>query len=166
MAVRGAVIGLGRLLRLDVLDQKTGKNRVERIRGKWLVWIPGKRRFGIGALVKRNVLSRLPATVVKAHRRFHESNPRTVSIIDVPEPRGVLQQIGLVRALVYDVPHAVKSPGKNKFHWHHAFGDTGHKGGKEYPTKVMPALMKDRAGNLFIKRRPGNIFTVDTWLRG
>jgi len=30
----------------------------------------------------------------------------------------------------------------------------------------MPALVRDSRGNLFIKRRKGNIFTVDTWLRG
>ena len=35
-----------------------------------------------------------------------------------------------------------------------------------YTPKVMPALCQDSKGNLFIKRRKGNIFTVDTWLRG
>jgi hypothetical protein len=33
-------------------------------------------------------------------------------------------------------------------------------------TRVMPALMMDARGHIFIHRRPGNIFRVDTWLRG
>lgn len=164
-APRGAALGIGRLLSLEVLDPRTGRTRKRTLRGKWLVWIPGKRRFAIGTLRGR-AAGRLPAAVAKAHQRFHGAGSRSVSLIDVPEASGRLQQLGLVKALVYDVPRSITSPGKNPYHWHHAFGDTGHQGGSDYPTKVMPALVTDRAGNLFIRRRPGNIFTVDTWLRG
>jgi hypothetical protein len=68
--------------------------------------------------------------------------------------------------LVYEVPQTVRSPGKNPYQWHHAFGDTGHKGGKAYSTAVMPWLARDSKGNLFFVRRQGNIFNVDSWLRG
>ena len=71
-----------------------------------------------------------------------------------------------MKALVYTVPRKINSPEKNPYQWHHAFGDTGHKGGDHYPERVMPALMKDQKGNLFFKRRPGNIYKVDQWIRG
>lgn len=87
-------------------------------------------------------------------------------MVDAPSPTGVLAKVGLVKSLTYEVPTRIRSPEKNRYRWHHAFGDTGHKGGDTYPERVMPALLRDARGNLFIKRRPGNIFTVDTWLRG
>ncbi len=166
MASKGAVLGIGRLLSLEILDPKTGRTRKQTIRGKWLVWIPGSRRFGIAPILKQHVAGKLPSNVAKAHRRFHSAAPSTASLVDVPTPTGKMTQLGLVKALVYDVPRSLRSPEKNPYHWHHAFGDTGHNGGDRYPTRVMPALVRDRAGHLFIKRRPGNIFTVDTWLRG
>jgi hypothetical protein len=166
VAAKGAVLGIGRLLRLEIFDPKTGRTRSQRFNGKWLVWQPKGRRFGIGSIVRQNAGGKLPAVVAKAHRRFHSTAAQSTSLVDIPEPRGQLKQIGLVRALVYDVPRSLRSPEKNSYQWHHAFGDTGHKGGDHYSPRVMPALVRDSAGNLFIKRRPGNIFTVDSWLRG
>lgn len=84
----------------------------------------------------------------------------------MPDRGPTVKNVGLLKSLVYYVPSKIRSPGKNKYLWHHAFGDTGHKGGDSYPIKVMPMLQRDSAGNLFIKRRPGNIFRVDNWLRG
>lgn len=180
MAAKGAVLGVGRLLSLEVLDPKTGRTKTIRPSKRWLAWMPKKRAYcivrvlgkptGLGNFALVGTGQRTVAEALKlitpAHARFHQAKPKTVVRVDVPTPKGKLQQVGLVKALVYDVPRTVRSPEKNPHHWHHAFGDTGHKGGDHYPLKVLPALMKDRAGNLFIRRRPGNIFTVDTWLRG
>ncbi len=178
MAAKGAVLGVGRLLSLTVLDQKTGRTSTIRPAKRWLAWAVKKRTYCIcRVLAPRRIdtsgfvgtgqkFPKLPAEVRAAHAKFHAAAPRGAMAVDVPTPSGPLRLIGLVSALVYDVPHSIRSPEKNKFHWHHAFGDTGHKGGDTYSTRVMPALMKDRKGNLFIRRRPGNIFTVDTWLRG
>lgn len=166
--VAGSLVGLGTLESLEVLDPRTGRTRTQRFGGgrKWLGWDTGKRRFAICRVVREAGAAQLGAAVEKAHRRFHTEAPRAAVVADVPTPSGRLTQIGLVRALTYIVPRRVLSPEKNPYRWHHAFGDTGHKGGASYPQRVMPALMRDAKGNLFIKRRPGNIFTVDTWLRG
>lgn len=159
-----AALGVGRLTSLEVCNPSGGKSHVIRPKGKWLGWIPRKRQFII-CTVLGPASEALPSTIAKAHRKFHCSPSRRAQRVEAPSPTGRLTQVGLVKALTYRVPKQVKSPGKNPYHWHHAFGDTGHKGGV-YTPKVMPALCRDSKGNLFIRRRKGNIFTVDTWLRG
>lgn len=174
MKPRGVVLGIGRLLRLEVLDPRTGRSRVYTPRGKWLTWDTGKKCYRIATIVKHGLGGaevgtgqHLPPAIQQAHRRFHDKKPDGGLLIDAPNPSGRLRQVGLLKALVYDTPRAkIRSPSKNKYQWHHAFGDTGHEGRTDYPTKVMPAVLKDAKGNWFIRRRPGNIFTVDTWLRG
>lgn len=160
-----STLGVGRLTSLELLNPQTGKTSVRRISGKWLAWRPKSKAFVICRVVKRSQ-ARLSPRIEKAHRKFHLApSSGSPKVIDAPEPSGDLRQIALLKALTYLVPNEVRSPSKNNSHWHHAFGDTGHKGGK-YTPKVMPALCVDRKGNLFIRRRKGNIFTVDSWLRG
>lgn len=161
----GALLGIGLLTSLEILNPATGKATTQNVRGKWLAWDPSRKAFHI-CTVKGRAGRGLPATVVKAHKSFHSAAPRATVTADVPASAGGERQVGLVKALTYRVPAQVNSPEKNPHLWHHAFGDTGHKGGDDYPQKVMPALVRDRASNLFIRRRPGNIFRVDTWLRG
>ena len=160
-----AFIGLGKLTSLEVLNPQTGRATMRKCGAKWLAWDPSHKRFVI-CNARGRATGTLPPNITKAHRRFHNAAARSAVTVEFPEPVGAMTQIGLVRALTYSVPKTVKSPEKNRYLWHHAFGDTGHAGGDHYPQKVMPALMRDAKGNLFIKRRPGNIFTVDTWLRG
>jgi hypothetical protein len=186
-----SVVGLGRLTQLEVIDPRTERSHVVHLTGRWLVWDTKRRAFYVTrGRDDQRVDARLPPAVTAAHRRFHRAAPRNVYRIMVPvSPRGGARALGLIKSLVYVVPKRLVSPGKNGYRWHHALGDTGHEahqarqGGQryprfhrfgdeeglhhiDYPTKVMPALLKDRHGDLFIKRRPGNIFTVDTWLRG
>lgn len=157
-----ALVGIGRLVSLEVL--KDGKVSMLRPSGRQLAWDPAARAFHIVTPV-RKVRKALPPKVARAHQAFHQAPSTHAWTVRAPSPQGALRDLGLVKALTYFVPPAIKSPEKNRYLWHHAFGDTGHKGGK-YPTKVMPALLKDARGNLFIRRRRGNIFTVDSWLRG
>ena len=160
-----ALLGIGHLTGLEILDPKTGRVTKKTLRGKWLAWDTARRAFHI-CTARKSAGGSLPASIRKAHRKFHAAESRSAVLADVPASAGGEQQIGLIKALTYRVPPKVNSPEKNPYHWHHAFGDTGHKGGDSYPEKVMPALVRDRRGNLFIRRRPGNIFRVDTWLRG
>ena len=160
-----ALLGIGTLTGLEILDPATGRTRRMGFRGKWLAWNPGQKCFHI-CVVKSRAAQALPPSLAKIHRRFHDADPGAAVAVDVPASSGGETQVGLVKALTYRVPRQVKSPEKNPYVWHHAFGDTGHKGGDAYPQKVMPALVRDSRGNLFIRRRPGNIFRVDTWLRG
>ncbi len=172
----GSLLGIGYLTSLEVLDAKTGRARTVKPRGKlWLGWLTSAKNYRVCTVAKNGqtkfsrehlVGTGMAPAVVRAHRRFHQAPPRGAITVDMPDPSGPLKQLGLLKALTYSVPKKVKSPDKNRYLWRHAFGDTGHKGGDTYPTKVMPALMQDAKGNLFIKRRPGNIFTVDSWLRG
>jgi len=159
-----SALGVGRLTSLELLDPQSGRASVKRISNKWLGWLPAKRAFVICRVVKRNP-AKVSSSIERAHRRFHSAPSSGSYVVDVPTPSGALRQIALIKALTYMVPNDIKSPSKNKAHWHHAFGDTGHNGGT-YTPRVMPALCRDAKGNLFIKRRKGNIFTVDSWLRG
>lgn len=162
---QGSLLGIGVLTTMEVLNERTGKTRTIRVSGRWIGWNPSRRCFHI-CRVQQRATGRLPPQVVALHRKFHQARPSGAFTVDVPTPAGPLREVGLLKSLIYEVPPAVRSPGKNRYQWHHAFGDTGHKGGSNYPTKVMPALRVDARGNYFIVRRPGNIFRVDTWLRG
>ncbi len=160
-----STLGVGRLTSLELLNPSTGKVTTRMIRGKWLAWRPKARAFVICNVVRKNPMSKLSPAIQRAHRKFHLAASSRAKVIDAPTPSGALRDVGLIKALTYDVPNEIISPSKNKAHWHHAFGDTGHKGGK-YTPKVMPMLCVDRKRQLFICRRKGNIFTVDSWLRG
>lgn len=165
MAGPHALLGIGTLSELEVFNPATKRSTTMRLRNRWLAWDTKRRAFHI-CVPKSRKANPLPAGVLKAHRKFHSAASGAALMADVPNPIGTLKQVGLLKALVYHVPSQVRSPEKNTYAWHHAFGDTGHKGGATYPERVMPALMRDSKGNLFIKRRKGNIFRVDTWLRG
>lgn len=160
-----ALLAIGTLHDLEV--ERGGKTTHLKPRGCWLAWDRGAKAFHIVKAKRRQSgLAGLPASILAAHRKFHDSDPLGAMVAEVPVAKGKVTEIGLLRALVYRVPRQVKSPEKNPYVWHHAFGDTGHKGGKNYPDRVKPMLVRDAAGNYFIRRRPGNIFTVDQWLRG
>jgi len=164
-----SVLGVGRLTSLELFDPQSNRSRTKTIRGKYLAWRPTARAFAICTIVKKSAAKVSPA-IERAHRKFHLAPSRRALVINRPEPVGKLKQLGLIKALTYFTPNpgaldGINSPSKNNAHWHHAFGDTGHRGGT-YTPKVMPALCSDERGNLFIRRRKGNIFTVDSWLRG
>lgn len=156
------LVSLGALVELEVADGKGNDLMVLRPHNAMLAW--DGRRFHI-CRVTGATKKNLPSSVVSKHKTFHRAPPKGALLGDSPAAQGPLRQVGLLKALTYRVPARIDSPSKKRHLWHHDFGDTGHRGGK-YPTRVMPALMKDARGNLFIKRRKGNIFSVDEWLRG
>ncbi len=159
-----ALLCIGQLRDLELYDPHTNRTAHIKPKGKWLAW-DGK-QFQI-CNVRGQVNATLPSSVVAKHRKFHAANPQGKPFLaSMPDRGPTVRDVGLLKSLVYYVPSKIRSPGKNKYLWHHAFGDTGHKGGDSYPIKVMPMLQRDSAGNLFIKRRAGNIFRVDNWLRG
>lgn len=154
-----ALLCIGRLVSLTLA--KPGKTI--RLKNKWLAW--DGRNLHI-CTVTGTTKALLPASLAKKHATFHNAPPQgNPFTAECPKPSKGAQQLGLVKGLVYTVPRKIDSPEKNPYLWHHAFGDTGHEGGA-YPEKVMPALLKDAKGNLFFKRRRGNIYRVDQWLRG
>lgn len=158
-----ALLCIGRLLRLELVEKSSEKEATIRPKNKWLAW-DGKNLHI--CTVNGQTTAKLPSSVVAKHSKFHNRAPQGKPFTaECPSSLGKLQFLGLIKALVYTVPKKVDSPNKNPYQWHHNFGDTGHRGG-EYPKSVMPALMKDSRGNIFIKRRKGNIYTVDEWLRG
>lgn len=160
-----ALLSIGRLTSVELLDPDTGKVATIRPKGKWLAWDRAKKNFAV-CTIKGRTTARLPTGVIKQHSKFHNAPPGLGALTgNNPAASGALKPLGLVKALVYVVPKNIHSPNKNGSIWHHSFGDTGHRGGA-YSPKVMPLLMQDRNGNLFFKRRRGNIYRVDEWLRG
>ena len=158
------LLGVGQLVKLEVKTSR-GKRTLS-LRQRYLGWDTGRKAFHI-CTIKGRQNPAAPSAVAAAHRRFHGAPPKGAFVAEVPQfnPRAKAEFVGLVQSLVYTVPDEVRSPEKNRIAWHHAFGDTGHKGGSHYPDKVMPALYRQN-GHLFIVRRKGNIFNVDNWLRG
>lgn len=172
MTPRRMLLTLGRLKSLTILTSPdTGETETIRPHDQWLAWEASKRRFHI-CTVMGYVSDEVPLTanvrsVLKAHKKFHASGASAQPFIaECPTPpRGAMYTLGVVKSLIYTVPKHIVSPIKNKYLWDHQFGDVGHKGGGNYPESVMPFLRTD-GKHLFIVRRPGNIFTVDKWIRG
>lgn len=159
-----ALLCIGKLIKLELVEESSDREAKLSLKDKWLAW--DGRNLHI-CTVKGTTNARLPANIAGKHRKFHNADPQGKPFVaECPSPSGKTSRVGLVKALVYTVPRKINSPEKNPYHWHHAFGDTGHKGGDHYPKSVMPALMKDQKGNLFFKRRNGNIYKVDQWIRG
>jgi len=154
---------LGRLVSITVHNPKTGRSTTRQMRGKYLATSNGKDLLIVVAKRKSN--KRLSAAALRRHKRFHKAKPSEVWEGEHPDPQGKLQQTGLLKSLIYYVPRSFGSPEKKEINWDHAFGDTGHEG-KKYPPKYYPALMKDARGNLYIKRRPGNIYKTTDWIVG
>lgn len=165
-----ALLTLGKLVNMEVFDPDTGKTKKLRLANKWVASDSGGRTLHFCTVKRKNSKRRIPAATAKAHRKFHGKNGDDNAWEgDCPKPNGKLRQVGLVKAITYRVPEDIESPEKNPYHWHHAFGDTGHENGErrtDYPAKFYPALMRDARGNYFLKRRPGNIFKVTDWIIG
>lgn len=157
------MLTIGTLLELDIVPKGKGRAKKHHLRNKYLLW--DGRNLHIAKRTGKSS-AKLNGNIAKKHKKFHNAPANGTMAGEIPDQVGALKEIGLIKGLTYGVPRSIKSPGKNPYRWNHVFGDTGHKGGTHYPKKVMPVLMIDEADNLFIKRRKGNIFRVDTWLRG
>lgn len=158
-----SLLCIGRLIRLELVEPDSDKVATLRLKNKWLA---SNGRDLYICTVKGATTAKLPSGIRAKHKKFHNAEPKGKPFVgECPTKSGSTKVLGLIKALVYTVPRKINSPEKNPYLWHHAFGDTGHEG-KEYPKKVMPALLQDSKGNLFFKRRAGNIYRVDQWLRG
>jgi len=154
---------LGRLLDLEVVTSQ-GVRHIKP-RTTWLA-TDGHGKSLVLCQVRKKATVRISGQVASLHKRFHRAESRGAWEGFTPDPHGKLRTIGLLRSLVYKVPPgSIKSPEKNPYHWHHKFGDTGHKGGT-YPSYLYPAVQIDQKGNIFIVRRSGNIFKTSDWVRG
>lgn len=159
-----SVVGLGTLYEL-VVRTPSGDKRI-RPKGKWLAWDISSRNLVVGT--RRAGRGELSPAVRALHRKFHNAESRSTTMIEFPDgsPRGTS---GLLVSLTYRVPRGLKSPQKNPYTWIHKFGDHGESGhgafreGKEYPEKVMPLLVTD-GKSIWIKRRKGNRYYVTDWL--
>jgi len=165
-----ALVTTGRLVNIEIYDPDTKKVRKQAFRNKWLASSPNGRSMHICKVVRKNTTKKIPASALKSHKKFHGKNGSGKAWVgDCPEPKGKLKLVGWIKALTYSVPKEIKSPEKNPYHWHHAFGDTGHHTGKRepsYPPKYYPALYQDSDGNYFIRRRQDNIWKITDWIIG
>lgn len=160
-----SVLTIGHLKRIELLHPVSGETASYAIHNKWLAWDLGKNTYLI-CTARGRMNGRLAPAVIKKHQIFHAADPRPEPMRgNAPSPVGKLRPVGLLKSLVYHVPKKIYSPGKNGYKWNHELGDTGHKGGV-YTPKVMPLVLQDSRGNIFFRRRKGNIYKVDTWLRG
>lgn len=146
-----------------------------RLRGWFVGWVPtaSKDFVLVRALKGRSVRpGPLSSKAVQVYRQFHNTAPQRATVYDRPDPVGRLQEVALIKSLTYVVPQWMKSPEKRGVQWVHAFGDHGEeghgpvdaRGEKVYPTKLMPALLEDSVGNIYVKRRPGNRYDVTKWI--
>lgn len=159
------LVTLGRLINIEVYNPQSRKVTKKAFKGKWLC-TSGNGKDLLLCRILGPSDRRVSGAVAARHRKFHKESSKGAWKGELLEPVGRLRQVGLLKALTYEVPNSkIRSPEKNPYHWHHAFGDTGHRGGS-YPSKYFPAVLQDSKGNFFFKRRPGNIFKNTDWIRG
>lgn len=159
---------MGRLVSLEVLVN--GSRKTIRPSGRFLGYLPGNKTLCVLKKTSKAAPDSVASRVDKLHRRFHNCGPTKVTMWEWPDKKGRLKDVGRIVALTYSIPQGLRSPDKAKYLWHHEFGDHGERGhgpvrgSGNYPQKYMPTLQEDRAGNLYIKRMPGNKFYVTDWL--
>jgi hypothetical protein len=124
-----------------------------------LAW--GNRKLHLCIPAKGNPGS-LSSNVRDMHRKFHGADPGRAIVADCPTPKGGTKTLGLIKAITYQAT-GINSPAKKRHNWRHLFGDTGHEGRESHPKSLMPAMVQDAAGNVFIRRRAGNKYTVGVY---
>lgn len=153
-----------------VVEGSGGHGRKVNTKGLHLAWIPSRNNF---AIVKpsRAKPGQIDQSTRDVHAKFHAAAPSKAVAYNWPDQVGSLREVGLIRSLTYVVPTSVRSPTKHGCRWVHAFGDHGEEGHgpmrggvKVYPDTLKPMLLADEAGNLFVRRRPGNKYTVTDWI--
>lgn len=156
-----SLLQLGHLVRIEL---RSGHEISPR--GKILAW-GGDGRAGELFICKKvkGKAAELPASIRRQHRQFHGADPEKTVLAEVPEPYGNPEKVGLIKAVTYR-PVGIKSPSKKTYNWRHVFGDTGHEGKEGFPSSCMPALYRDKKGNLYIKRRSKNTFYVGMYSDG
>jgi len=166
---------LGDLVELVVVTPSGDRAlSTSKLRGKYLAWLPTKRNFAIVVKTSKAVRGTLTAKDREVFRKFHKGDPKRAAPYEWPDKIGNLVKIGRLKSLTYVVPESIQSPQKRVpgqiTRWVHEFGDHGERGHGEhdasggYPIRLMPILAKDRRGNLFILRQPGNKYDVTEWI--
>lgn len=166
---RSQGILLGHLVSMEVRQgARTGTVRGGAL---YVGWIPSSKTL---CLIRktRQATTRNPISrgVLSLHRRFHNADAQRATTFEWPDPVGKKRPLGRIVALTYKIPKGMKSPQKGRYLWKHEFGDHGERGhgpvrgSGHYPEKLMPLLQVDQAGNMFIKRMPGNRYYVTDWL--
>lgn len=158
---------MGSLTEIEV--EVDGRKKAIRPRSKLLGYLPkgkqlvimkrtGRKATGVGFGVRR------------LHKKFHNCPNEKAEVFEWPDPVGRRHNVGRIVSLTYSIPKGLRSPEKKRYRWHHEFGDHGERGhgpvrgSGNYPKKYMPMLQEDEAGNLYIKRMPGNKYYVTDWL--
>lgn len=159
---------MGRLVSLELAGED-GTIEIKP-KGVYLGWLPGQKTLCILTRKVGKGPKDIAVRMNNLHRKFHNCDPSKMTVWEWPDPVGRLTPLGRLQALTYKIPPWLKSPEKDRYLWHHEFGDHGERGhgpvgeSGNYPIKYMPLLQIDTRGHLFIKRMPGNKFYVTDWL--
>ena len=166
---------LGHLTELVLIVGRTQKKVSQaQLKGWFVGWVPtASKDFVLVRATKGTIRpGPLSAKAVSVFKQFHNHAPQRATVYDRPDPVGGLEQVALIKSLTYVVPQWIPSPEKRGYKWVHAFGDhgeSGHgpidaRGEKVYPQHLMPALLEDARGSIYVKRRPGNRYDVTKWI--
>lgn len=160
---------MGNLTEL-VVRKPNGREITIKPRGRRIGWVPSRRDLIIVKAKPGGVARNPPGSIAGIHKKFHNVAPQKFRHYEWPDPVGGKNPVGLIVSLTYTIPDDLKSPEKKQYRWCHEFGDHGERGHGtmrsrgNYPERLMPLLLKDHAGNLYIKRRKGNKYYVSDWL--
>jgi hypothetical protein len=103
-----ALLCLGKLVKLEVVEVDSDREANLSIKNKWLAW--DGRNLHI-CTVKGTTTAKLPAAIASRHKKFHNAGPRGKPFVgECPSPVGRCTQLGLVKALIYTVPRKISSP--------------------------------------------------------
>jgi hypothetical protein len=132
----------------------------------WFAWKGDPQRGSL--LVVRNggeTLPRASRLVTAGHERFHGAAPDGWLAAHWSPPSKVVHRLGLAMAVRYRVPPGMQS-NKQGHDYHHSFGDFGRGDDRSNDPRYWPVLLSDSRGHLFFRRRAGNVYHLQDWMRG
>ena len=165
-----SVIGLGRLLALIVRQPDGRRVRIAPQDERWLAWRAAARELLVLRPGRGPEVAPAPSAR-RGHAYFHGAPPAGARPMVAPTRGAGVRALGLLESLTYTAA-GIASPTKRDHHWIHQFGDRGERGhgrtradaASPYPERAMPLVEVNAAGDLFIRRRPGNRYTVRDWV--
>ncbi len=159
------LVGIGELVSIDWCPIGGGiVSRTKAPGKKWLAWYGDSNQ---GDLIIASMVRRRTGVRVAdgRHTKFHAAPVQELAEIEWDEPnRKTLTPVGLCCAVRYRIPEGMPS-NKSGNDWQHDFGEKVP-GVMRHADRYKPFLSRDSHGGLFIVRRAGNDYRLDTWLRG
>lgn len=162
------MIGLGQAFELRFRRSIDAGEEVAKFSPAWWWAWDGSPDAGSIRLVKvlGKANGKTSKTAAGQHIRFHGGEPNHYLAVDSHAALPPITSLGYCTAIAYDARGFSATKGDRPYRHH--FGNFGRDGDGDQsadPT-YWPALILDARKRLFLRRRPGNRFSLADWLIG